>query len=347
MQHQQIGKRLRGVQILVTGGTGHIGRHLVSALLDCRADVAVLTRSPGAASRHFQELGRPFEIRAGDITRKETLSKALNGIEIVFHLASFSPDAQEKGNVYQHPAHWRVTAEGTENLIDAALSEGCRRLVYFSSVKAMGEEAGSHGYPDDETSCSEPETLYGRSKLAAERTILRAAASSDVEATVLRLPMVYGLDGAGNLDRMIDGIARKRFPPFPPVHNRRSAIHALDAVQAALRAASSAHANGQIYLVTDGQGYSTRWIYEQIHVGLGRKIPRWHLPVWCWKSAANIGTLAENNLAISSPLTRETFVKLFGDAWFSSKRIQEKLGFTARHELKNELRSMSLQHLER
>ena len=346
MEAQRIGETLGGVQVLVTGGTGHIGRRLVSALLTCGADVAVLTRSYRRASGHFRGLERPVDIRTGDITQKETLSSTLRGIEIVFHLASFSPGPRAKGSVYQHPAHWQVTAVGTANILDAARAAGCRRLIYFSSVKAMGEEAGSHGYPDDETSCLEPETLYGRSKLAAERSIMSAAANGHIEATVLRLPMVYGLGAAGNLDRMIEGISRRRFPPFPPISNRRSAIHALDAIHAALQAASSSHASGRVYLVTDGEGYSTRWIYEQIHAGLGRKVPRWSLPVWCWKSAATIGTFAEQTLAIRSPLTRESFAKLFGNAWFSSRRIEDELGFHAQFELGSTIRAMAERSLD-
>jgi len=73
-----------------------------------------------------------------------------------------------------------------------------------------------------------------------------------VHASVLRLPMVYGLEGQGNLALMIAAIARHRFPPWPRHDQRRSAIHVADAVRAALLCAGQPRAAGQVFLVTDG-----------------------------------------------------------------------------------------------
>jgi nucleoside-diphosphate-sugar epimerase len=115
----------------------------------------------------------------------------------------------------------------------------------------------------------------------------------------------------------------------------------LDAVQASLLCATREEAIGKVYLVTDGASYSTRWIYEQIRVGLGRDIPRWTLPFWCWELGARLGTVAELLAKRPMPLTLEALRKLSGNAWFSSKRIETELRFRPRFTLGPEIQAMA------
>ena len=152
--------------------------------------------------------------------------------------------------------------------------------------------------------------------------------------------MVYGLAGQGNVARMIDAVARGRFPPWPRVANRRSAVHVDDAVRAALLLAASDAAAGQVYLVTDGRPYSTRWLYERISAALGRPIPGWTVPAWSLQAVASAGSLAERITGRAMPLTRVGLSKLMGDAWYSSERIGRELGFEPIHDLEQEIPRM-------
>jgi nucleoside-diphosphate-sugar epimerase len=157
---------------------------------------------------------------------------------------------------------------------------------------------------------------------------------------VLRLPMVYGLGPEGNLYRMIDVIVRKRFPPWPQVLNRRSAVHIVDAVNAVILVATHPRSAGETFLVTDGAEYSTRWIYEQIRLALGWPIPGWSLPLWCWRFAARVGALTERVTDRPMPLNTTALSKLAGDAWYSSSKIRETLSFSSRHHLGTEIPRM-------
>jgi nucleoside-diphosphate-sugar epimerase len=325
---------LRGTSVLVTGATGKVGRRLVAALLQEQARVAVLTRTPERVPGLWP--ANSVACRKADLRDPTSLDPALAGIECVFHLASYSP-APSEGDIYEAAAHWPVTAEGTRNLVVAAATAGVRRLVYLSSVKAMGDAAGAGPTPASEEAPAEPDSLYGRAKLAAEGHVLDFGAHADRHATVLRLPMVYGLPGQGNIARMIDAIARNRFPPWPKVTNRRSAIHVDDAVHAALLAAAHPRAAGQVFLVTDGCEYSTRWLYEQIRLALGRPVPSWMVPLRVLSTAASVGTLIERVSGRAMPLTRTGLNKLTGNAWFSSEKIRRELGFIPRHRLAEEI----------
>ena len=325
---------LRGTSVLVTGATGKVGRRLVAALVAEQARVTILTRSPEHARALWPEA--PVVCRRADLTDASGLGVALDGIAWVFHLASYSP-APSEGDIYEAAAHWPVTAEGTKNLVVAAGAAGVRRLVYLSSVKAMGDAAGAGPAPANEETPAEPDSLYGRAKLAAERLVLTFGDDPHRHATVLRLPMVYGLPGQGNVARMIDAIARNRFPPWPSTNNRRSAIHVDDAVQAALVAAAHPRAAGQVFLVTDGCEYSTRWLYEQIRLALGRRVPAWTVPLWVLSTAASVGTLIERVSGRAMPLNSTGLNKLAGNAWFSSEKIRRELGFVPRHRLADEI----------
>ena len=331
--------RLSGARVLVTGGTGKLGRQLVSTVRGAGARVSVLTRSPETASRLWPPMA--VDCRHGDLTEATSLNEALRDIDLVFHLASYSPRPDEP-DIYDAAPHWAVTAEGTRHLVDAALAAGVAALIYISSVKAMGDGAGADGRPADESTPARPETLYGRAKLEAEHAILQAGSSGGLHACVLRLPMVYGLDGKGNLYRMIDAVARGRFPPWPRVLNRRSAVHVKDAISAAMLVATDRRAAGETYLVTDGAEYSTRWIYEQICLALGLAIPAWAVPLWCLRLAAQVGTAAKRATGKPMPLTADALTKLAGDAWYSSHKIREALSFVSYHRLDTEIPKMVL-----
>lgn len=343
--NDRIGDALAGHRVLVTGGTGKVGRLLVPALLQVGAQVSVLTRDPDGASGLWPGATGRLDCRRADLTAPETLPSALRGVSCVFHLASYSPPPKAP-DVYEAPDHWPVTAVGTAHLVRAAREAGVRRFLYLSSVKAMGDAAGAGRTPATEETPPVPDSLYGRAKLAAERSVL-AAGASGMPVCVLRLPMVYGLEGEGNLWRMIAAVAEGRFPPWPRVENHRSAVHAEDAIGAALLAATRCRADGRVYLVTDGASYSTRWIYEQICRALGREAPAWTTPRWILWSTATAGTLVTRLSGRRLPIDREGLRKLMGNAWFSSERIQAELGFRPRHGLQETIPRLVREYLAR
>jgi UDP-glucose 4-epimerase len=320
----------------VTGATGQVGRRLVSALLATGHPVIILSRSPEAARRLWPN--DQVAVHVGDLTEAETLAGLGADLKTVFHLASYAPRRDEP-DLYNAPDHWRVTAEGTANLVAALAEAPIERLVYVSTVKAMGDRVGALGHPAGADTPPEPDCLYGRAKLAAEHRLLEFGHARGIKVSVMRLPMVYGLDGAGNIARMVEAVATGRFPPWPRIDNRRSAIHVDDAIAAALLIARHPESGGRTYVVTDGANYSTRWIYEQILSALGRPSPRWTVPLWMLQGAAFGGTLAERWLGRRLPLTLDSLSKLTRDAWYDSSAIAA-LGFSPRHGLADEIKRL-------
>ena len=323
--------------VLVTGATGQVGRRLVAQLLAQGQPVSVLTRSPEAASALWPR--GTVEIRHADLAQSATLHAAFDGIDSLFHLASYAPRPDEP-DLYNARGHWEVTAVGTANLMAQISSSRLKRLVYISSVTALGKQAGALGRPADECAVAMPDSLYGQAKLTAERHLLELGPAAGIKTSVMRLPMVYGLGEKGNIPRMVRAVASRRFPAWPKVENRRSAIHVDDAVAAAILIARHPRSARQVYYATDGQIYSTRWIYEQILQALGRPVPRLAVPLGVLRGMALLGSLAELSMRRRMPLTLSSLRKLAGDAWFSSEKLRQTLGFIPRHNLADEIQSL-------
>jgi UDP-glucose 4-epimerase len=316
---------LRRSRVLVTGGSGFIGRNLVDALIQRGADVTILCRHPAPD-------GRKCKTVTGDLTRRETLNGVCHGFGVVFHLAG-DAHAMDRIDGDNTGLGWRTTVEGTRELVDQSIRSGVGRFLFFSSVKAMGE-----GGKDclDETSASLPLTSYGKAKREAEKIVLDAC-HRGLASTVLRLPMVYGPGCKGNLPRMIQTIARGLFPPLPEIGNKRSMVHVRDVVEAALLAAGNPTAAGKIYLVTDGQAYSTRQIYEWICAEVGRPVPRWTIPLSLIKVAAHAGDMMGRIRGRRLFFDTEALNKLTGSAWYNSDKIRSELNYRPAHTLKSSL----------
>lgn len=308
-------------RVLVTGASGFIGGHLVGGLISHGVRIDALVRQRPRRSKWGQEV----TVIGGDICNRNDLEQLKGDYDVVFHLAGRAhamSEAVGDENIYN-----RINVDGTRCVLDIAEARRARSLVFFSSVKAMGEE--STGCLDESTE-PKPATPYGQSKLAAERLVLDCGKRTGMHVVCLRLPMVYGPGNKGNMVRMIEAIDRGRFPPVSNVRNRRSMVHVGNVVDAALLAATHPSANGQTYIVTDSRPYSTGELYIQICRALGKPVPRWSVPKSALKAAGcvgdGIGRLRGRRWLFDS----DAFAKLTGDAWYSSSKISRELGYRPR-----------------
>jgi nucleoside-diphosphate-sugar epimerase len=253
---------------------------------------------------------------------RRDLDRLVGDYGVVFHLAGRAHTLSDGGgneNLYQ-----AANVEGTRHVLEVAERRRARAVVFLSSVKAMGEE--STGCRDELTE-SMPTTPYGRSKLAAERLVFDYGKRTGTHVTCLRLPLVYGSGNKGNLFSMISAIDRGWFPPVPEVRNLRSMIHVSDVVEAALLVSSRPEANGQGYIVTDGRPYSTREIYDLTCRALGKRVPRWSVPLALLKAAAYGGDAIGRVRGRRFTFDSDALEKLTGSAWYSSEKISRELGY--------------------
>jgi len=316
-------------RVLVTGGTGFVGGHLLPRLQAEGVAVRVL-------SRRAAPVETSFEWVRGDLTARESLRPAVAGVDTVLHLGGYA-HAMSRPDPAELERHRRINLEGTAALAEAAAEAGARRFVLVSSVKAAGED------PEqciDEDDTRMPRDPYGAVKRLAEERVLVTAAARGMAASVLRPALVYGPGVKGNLAAMMTAIARGRFPPVPETGNVRSMVDVRDLVEAILAAATRPEAAGGTFIITDGEAYSTRRIYLAMCAALGRRPPRWSLPAGLLRFMGRLGDAGRMLTGRDLPIDSTRVRRLLDSACYRSVRAEEALGFHPRRRLEDALPEM-------
>lgn len=251
-------------RILVTGAGGFIGRALCPALAAAGHQViAGLRRPPDPAPPGAE----PRVI--GDIVPGRRWGGELDGGDVVIHLAQRAHRSAGAALAGEPQAAAELAA--------AAARAGVRRFVYLSSIKAMGETTapGQRLHADDPP---RPVDRYGIAKLASERALAQVAPSSGLELAIVRPPLVYGPDVAGNF-RALLRLAGSGLPlPFAAIDNRRSLIALDNLVDLVARIATHPAAAGKLLLASDGPALSTPALIRALAEGQGRPTRLFALP---------------------------------------------------------------------
>jgi len=293
---------------LVTGATGFIGKRLINLLKTTECEIRII-------SRYAQN---NFETYICDFERESIPESALESVDTVFHLAGFTHDTRDENKV--KALYQKVNVDATIKLAKIAIKKGVKCFVFVSSVKAgdniiIGKNSTKNK--------PEPEGIYGKTKREAELQLLELGKKSEMHVVILRPALVYGPSVKGNLKLMLRGVKEGWFPPLPEIGNRRSMIHVDDLVQAILLVAKEKRANGEIFIVTDGNPYSSREIYNSMCNMVGKPPPKWSVP-------KNLFVIA----GLVSPRIKYKINKLLGDEHYSSAKLKA-LGFKVKKSLKD------------
>jgi nucleoside-diphosphate-sugar epimerase len=272
-------ERSRGVS-LVTGATGFVGRSLLRSLEADGVPVRAALRTPPSPAA--EPLAHSV---VGDIGDATEWGPALDGVDVVFHLAARVHVMKDR-SADPLADFRRVNVLGSERLAHAAVRAGVRRIVFASTVKVLGEETA----PDrafDDASVPAPADPYSVSKLEAEAA-LRAACAGRVELVVLRPPLMYGADAKGNLPSLMKAVAAGVPLPLGSVRNRRSMLSVDNFVDALRLAATSPAAAGGAFLVCDGEDLSTPELVRRIGRAVNRPARLWPVPPALLERAARL-----------------------------------------------------------
>ena len=309
------------MRVLVTGGTGFIGSHLVEALLARGDQVCCLVRDHRRLG-WLAGLSR-VEVRPGDLTDPTRLQAEVAGLDRVFHLAGLTK-ARSTREFFQ------ANAEATGNLVRACLAapRAPGRLVHLSSLAVVGPKASPAAASEGDA--LRPVSAYGRSKLEGERHVLDARERLQVAA--LRPPVVYGPRDRG-MWTFARWVARGvlPMPGGPPRH--LSICHVEDLVAALLAAGERDIPSGEVFHIASQRDVTWEEVGGAFAERLGVRPREVRLPV---PIMLGLGALVEWwAWAASRPnfLSRGKVREASGHWVCDTGKAQRMLGFTPRVEL--------------
>ena len=269
------------MQTLVTGSTGFVGAHVCRALVEAGHAVRAFHR-PASRLVALNGVSHLVERVQGDVFDPDSIRSAMVGVDWAFHTA---------GRV----AHWREGAalvasivSGTKNVLDAALAAGVRRLIFTSSVAALGvshdgqvlDETHSFNYAPDRWP-------YGYAKHLAEGQV-RQAAAAGLNCVIVNPTSVFG---SGDLNRvageLIIQVARRRVPVVPP--GGMNVVHVSDVAAGHLAAAERGRP-GERYIL-GGDNLTHAEVLRVVAEEVGLRPPTLRLPAVGIELAASAADL--------------------------------------------------------
>ncbi|MGM0881588.1 MAG: NAD-dependent epimerase/dehydratase family protein [Bacillota bacterium] len=231
------------MNVFVTGVTGKVGSRFVPRLLQRGHNVSVLARE-AAKAEAFQQLGAT--IIEGDLLQTENFASALQGVDVVVHLA-----AQFRG-VNEATAR-KSNIDASIALAEASLKADVSRFVFASTNLVYG--AGNHSRSSLEYDPLQPAFPYPQTKAAAEEALLRLHLEKGLGLRILRFAFVYG-ERAPHISDFLPIMSK--WNPAKRLHM----VHHADVSQALLLAASTSGIDGRIYNVADDSPITTAELFQ-------------------------------------------------------------------------------------
>lgn len=304
------------MRVLVTGGTGFTGSHLVRRLIGKDQEVVVFDNQKGIFWDELDGLGARMVL--GSVTERAALDEAAAGCRVIYHLAA----AFRKINLPRE-SYREVNAEGTRNAIEAGLKGGMEKFVYCSTQ-------GVHGHvdtpPGNEETPIRPEDYYQETKYMGE-VVTREYVERGVDATVLRPMAIYGPGDPARFLMLYRTAARGWFPMFGDGTAFYHPLYIDNFIDAFELAAAKPEARGQTYLIGDEQYLPIKELVTKVGEAMGIDVKIVHLPfrpVWL---AAVVCEALCTPLGISPPLFRRRVDWYRQVRAFSIDKARRELGY--------------------
>ncbi len=279
--------------VVVTGGAGWLGQHLVRNLARTRTRVRCLVRS-GDEAAVLENLSPTVEAIAGDVRDPGAADRLFDGVgaATVFHAAGVI-----------HPEHgtrelFDVNVGGTQLVLDRARRAGATQFVHVSSNSPFGANpTRTDRFTED--SPYHPYLGYGQSKYEAELLVQRSHDRGDLATVIVRPPWFYGPYQPARQTRFFAAVRRGRFPIPGPGTNRRSLVYTGNLVDGLLRAEVAAAAPGRAYWIADAEPVELRTVLATVRSALqaeGLRVSSHqpHLPVSAAAFAARVDQVLQS-----------------------------------------------------
>lgn len=307
---------------LVTGANGFIGSHLVEELLNQGCYIRCLVRK--TSDLRWLE-GLDVQIIRGSYDDEESLAAAALGVDNIYHIAG-AVKARKPADFY------RANTEATARLAQAAVkvNPGLKRFVFSSSQAAVGPSP-CLDKPKCELDECRPVSDYGRSKLLAERELLKL--SDRLPITIIRPPSVYGPRDT-EIFMYFQWISRG-LALLPGIRKRYAhLIYVKDLARGMVQASGSEETIGKTYFLAEDKSYSWQEISDLIAVRLGKKPLKVPVPLSFARFSAILSEAGAFVARRPTQFTRQKVSEMAQRFWtVSSEAAKHDFGFACEFDL--------------
>jgi 2-alkyl-3-oxoalkanoate reductase len=305
-------------EILVTGGSGFLGRHVVHALRERGESVRVLAL-PSEDTSSLEMLG--VDVHRGDIRDPEAVVAAMNGAEGVLHLAGMM------GPWRPMEEYREVNVTGTENVCRAALAEGAR-VVHVSSWTVYG--MGVRELVREDRPLRPLREPYAMTKAEGEISVQRMIAENQLRAVIIRPGTIFGPGSTLNFGRIADRLRAGRWIIVGSGRNALPLVYVSDVVHGLLLALDQPQALGEAYNIGNDLPLSQREFLTALAREIGARPPRLRVPYRVLYAVAYAAErVAQATGSRREPVVTRHGVNLFGtDNRHAIDKAWHELGYT-------------------
>lgn len=311
----------------ITGGFGFLGQYIVQAVHehDPQAELRVLVRTPRRTLLGIESMPG-VRLISGDLGQPESFRTEMQGVETVIHNAALV--SFKRGD---EAALYRSNVEGTNNLLQAALQQGCKNFVFISSISAIGRRPGEISDETmipalEEKRLSDP---YGYSKLLGEAAL--QAEAGRIRGIILNPSVILG-PGSRRITQVVPWL--RRVPFFPMLTTLNSFVDVRDVAQAVVLALSRGR-SGERYIVTSAN--VDMLTFTRLALGvMGKKAPVFPVPAALLKTGDGLVALLDA-LHLNPGLKQFSAINV--DKAYSNEKIRRELGWEPHYSLEQTLRA--------
>ena len=317
------------MDVLITGGNGLLGRHLVTALQGRGDNVRVLAL-PQEDTRWLRQRG--VAVHRGDVRWPDTLTAPTSGVAAVLNLAGMM-------GVWRPLQDYRdVNVTGTQNVCRAALAEGVSRIVHVSSWTVYGMDLGRAAREDFLLRpFREP---YALTKAEGDLAVQQMIADDHLPAVIIRPGTFFGPGDRLHFGRMADRLRAGKGVIVGRGDNALPFVYVTDVVQGLLLALDCDHAVGQAYNIGNDRPLTQQQVLEAIASDIGVSPPTVHVPYRALYAGGGAAErLARLTTSQRQPIVTRLGVKLFGtDNRHAIDKAQRELGYTPQVAIRDGIR---------
>ncbi|MBU0761928.1 MAG: NAD-dependent epimerase/dehydratase family protein [Candidatus Altiarchaeota archaeon] len=310
-------------KVLVTGASGFAGSHLAKLLVSKGYDVRVLVRKTSSLD-YIRDFLDKVEVVHGDITSESDLADAIEGCDIVCHVAG------ALGHGVSRELLWATNSMAVGLVAKVCLSKNVKHLVHCSTAYVLGLPSARFALED---SVAKPETEYELSKADGEKKVLEYA-NKGLNVTVLRPPPIVGPGDTKNLLKLFKMASKGVFPLVGSGDNLFQVVYVENLSHAFEFVLGNEQAYGRVFHVAD-EATSLKCFVEMLSNALGKKVYFICFPVFLMACVAEISELI-SRFGFSLPMTKSRLRMMTKDysystealkglSWSSKKGLQEGL----------------------